>query len=143
VPDVHDCFQGLDGLGVRGIARVDQSQRYNYTATTSWDDRSCFKKLIMYFVGVKPELSASGSPPLHPALDITVFAYHCTPSPSLAEMSDTSSSNAGSPLGSTPPTSQPPSPAMSNLSLQDVSAEDKQEAARLKAQANVCFKSMH
>lgn len=42
-------------------------------------------------------------------------------------------------LPSTPATSQPPSPALSKLSLQDITDEAKAEAASFKAEANKAF----
>lgn len=53
---------------------------------------------------------------------------------------DSGSSDLASQL-STPATSQPPSPALSKLSLQDITDEAKAEAAKLKAEANQAFTS--
>ncbi|KZT26719.1 hypothetical protein NEOLEDRAFT_201896 [Neolentinus lepideus HHB14362 ss-1] len=42
---------------------------------------------------------------------------------------------------STPPSSLPPSPALSALTLQDVSDENRQQATKIKAEANKAFSS--
>ena len=55
-------------------------------------------------------------------------------------MTDSSSSAPASPSGSTPPSSLP-SPEVRALSLQDVSPEHKEQAAKLKVEANEAFKS--
>lgn len=57
--------------------------------------------------------------------------------PSSADMSDQSTSSPSS--SASTPLSSLPSPEISKLHLDDVSAEDKQEALRLKAEANKAF----
>ncbi|KAF7790339.1 hypothetical protein EIP86_001294 [Pleurotus ostreatoroseus] len=52
---------------------------------------------------------------------------------------NSSQSGPSSPSLSTPATSAPPSPALNALSLQDVSEESKQAAAKVKAEANKAF----
>ncbi|KAI0695456.1 phosphoprotein phosphatase [Cytidiella melzeri] len=58
-------------------------------------------------------------------------------------MSAASSSGSSTPTSLTPPTSVPPSPELKALRLQDVTEEAKQEAAKVKAEANKAFINHH
>jgi hypothetical protein len=79
-----------------------------------------------------------------PATNVRAVSLACDASatiPLSPTMSDSASSPSSSTPETTPPTTVPPSPSVEKLSLRDITEEDKKEAARLKAEAGVAFKS--
>jgi hypothetical protein len=56
-------------------------------------------------------------------------------------MSDTTSDTSSTTPGSTPPSTVPPSPTIASIKPEDISEQDRAEAARIKTEAGAAFKS--